>query len=184
MPTTTKATAKPTNGNSAARIPLRLNLGSGTDWMARGILNIDARNLLAPEGVLFIRADISDLSSYFEPGSVDEIHAKDVLEHFPQATSTALLTHWCALLRPGGLLHLKCPELGALARYLLRPDIDDVTKAYRVYGGQDYAENFHKAGFTIPMLRRMLGECGCDVIEAREVEDTNLFIVARKKPSQ
>ena len=69
---------------------LRLNLGSGNDWMP-GIVNIDCRNLLPPDGITFLRADVADLSDMFADGCAAEIWAKDVLEHFPQAKAAKLL---------------------------------------------------------------------------------------------
>lgn len=166
---------------SAPRPVLTLNLGCGTDWMGGGVVNVDCRNLLPPEEVTFLRADIADLSDMFADGCAAEIWAKDVLEHFPQAMAGTLLDEWIRLLAPGGVLHLKTPDLYALATFILRGRETDEVKAYRVYGGQTYAENFHRAGFSIPMLRALLEARGLEVLEARAHEGTNLVIDARKR---
>ena len=92
-----------------------------------------------------------------------------------------LLDEWIRLLAPGGILHLKTPDLTALAEFILRGTESDETKAYRVYGGQDYAENFHRAGFTVPLLRSLLEARGMEILEARGHEGTNLVITARKR---
>jgi predicted SAM-dependent methyltransferase len=164
----------------AATPPLRLNLGCGGDWMDSGIINIDCRNLLPPDGITFLRADVSDLSDMFADGHVVEIWAKDVLEHFPQGMAAKVLDEWTRLLAPGGVLHLKTPDLQALAQFILNGSEKDEVKAYRVYGGQNYAENFHRAGFTVPMLRSLLEARGLEVLEAKRHEGTNLSITARK----
>ncbi len=164
----------------AATPPLRLNLGSGDDWMGSGVVNIDSRNLLPPDGAVFLRADVADLSDMFADGCAVEIWAKDVLEHFPQAMAGKVLDEWVRLLAPGGILHLKTPDLTALAHFILEGREKGEAKAYRVYGGQDYAENFHRAGFTVPMLRAMLETRGLEILEAKGHEGTNLLITARK----
>ena len=139
------------------------------------------KDLLPPDGITFLRADVADLSDMFADGCAAEIWAKDVLEHFPQAKAAKLLDEWIRLLAPGGILHLKTPDLTALAEFILRGTESDETKAYRVYGGQDYAENFHRAGFTVPLLRSLLEARGMEILEARGHEGTNLVITARKR---
>lgn len=161
---------------------LRLNLGSGEDWMPEAI-NIDARNMIPPAGITFLRADVADLSNYFEDGCAAEIWAKDVLEHFPMAQAGAVLTEWCRLLAVGGVLHLKTPDLAALATFILQGTDPDDVKAARVYGGQTYPENFHKAGFTERMLIAMLAERGMRVVYSRVVQGTNRSIASVKAGS-
>jgi predicted SAM-dependent methyltransferase len=160
---------------------IRLNLGCGNDWMNGGIVNIDTRNLIPPDGQTFLRADVADLRDMFQAGAAAEIWAKDVLEHFPQAMAGKLLDGWIRLLAPGGLLHLKTPHLYALAEFILHGRETDEVKAYRVYGGQEYPENFHRAGFTVTMLRAMLESRGMEILEAKAHEGTNLYITARKR---
>ncbi len=168
-------------GRSRLADGLGLNLGCGTDWMDSGVVNIDCRNLLPPGGVTFLRANVADLSDMFADGCAVEIWAKDVLEHFPQAAAGKVLDEWVRLLAPGGILHLKTPDLLALAQFILHGKEKDEVKAYRVYGGQTYPENFHRAGFTIPMLHSLLEARGLEILEAKGQEGTNLVITARKR---
>ncbi|MFB3816142.1 MAG: methyltransferase domain-containing protein [Candidatus Methylomirabilales bacterium] len=175
-----KAALAPKNGGRVIP-PLRLNLGCGADWMGGGVVNMDCRNLLPPDGMTFLRADVADLRDMFADGAAAEIWAKDVLEHVPQVKAGAVLDEWIRLLAPGGLLHLKTPDLQALARFILEGRASDEVKAYRVYGGQDYAENFHRAGFTVAMLSAMLTVRGMEIVSAKGHEGTNLLITARKR---
>jgi len=161
---------------------LKLNLGCGNDWMFMGTINVDCRNLIPPEGTVFVRNDITDLSNLFQDGCADELWTKDVIEHFPQGGTGKILDEWVRLLTPGGTLHLKCPDLYALANFILSSkDKDDDTKAHRVYGGQDYPENFHRAGFSIPLLTKLLQDRGMTVVKSWNQEETNLCIEAVKK---
>ena len=63
----------------------------------------------------------------------------------------------------------------------MRSAESDETKAYRVYGGQDYAENYHRAGFTVPLLRGLLEARGMEILEVKRHEGTNLLILARRR---
>jgi hypothetical protein len=50
-----------------------------------------------------------------------------------------------------------------------------------VYGGQDYPENTHKSGFTIPTLKRLLESHGFIVKDIHNDGGTNLICIVRKK---
>jgi SAM-dependent methyltransferase len=160
----------------------KLNLGCGTDWRPQGVINIDCRNLLPPDGIVFLRADVADLREYFNDGCAEEIWAHDVLEHFPQGELRRVLDEWVRLLAPGGILHLRTPDLDALAKFIAQPDVPFEGRALRVYGGQSYTENFHKAGLSIPYLSGLLTERRMRVIRAASgwPANTNLEMDAQK----
>lgn len=178
--------------------PIRLNLGCGGDWMGNDVINVDCRNLIPPGDETFLRADVSDLSDMFQDGAAVEIWASDVLEHFPQAQGGAVLDEWVRLLAVGGTLHVKCPDLEALARFILNPVVAKIGPfetlrgwklgdrwpakqvGFQVYGGQDYPENFHRAGYTIAMLQAMLEARGMEVLESGYEGTSNLIMTARK----
>jgi hypothetical protein len=52
--------------------------------------------------------------------------------------------------------------------------------SYWVYGGQDYPENTHKSGFTIPALKRLLERHGFAVEEIYNNGGINIVCTARK----
>ena len=158
---------------------LKLNLGSGNDWRLNGVVNVDCRNLIPPDMATFVRGDVADLGDMFADECADEIWAHDVLEHFPQREMETVLDEWVRLLAPGGTLHLRTPDLYALAYFITNGKESDEVKAYRVYGGQDYAENFHRAGVTIPMLRTLLTARGLRITK-EENKGTDLLVDARK----
>ena len=167
---------------------LKLNIGCGEFWKGPPVVNIDCRNLVPPDGTAFLRADVGDLLSYFAPASSDEIWALEVLEHFPQRESRRLLAEWSKLLVPGGVLHLSVPDLEALCRFALKPVQGDrhwacEEVALHIYGGQDYSENFHKAGFTRAWLKQLCEEAGLTVelIASDPRCHTGMVMDARKR---
>ena len=165
------------------------HLGSGKRKRPLGfpgdepVLNIDIRDLPTTDVV----ADVRDLSAVVaEYGPPDKIAAEDVLEHLPRAEARKALAHWCDILKPDGELHLRVPDLDALARLYARNDLPFAEFERHVYGGQDYPENTHRCGFTPPVLRALLAEHGLkvtrDEIDPRgqDPTHTNMWIWADK----
>ncbi len=153
---------------------MKLNLGCG-DVLLGGYVNVDGRAL---PGVDLIH----DLNKRFPFGdeTIDEIIANDVLEHFPIAQTQSLLVDWVRMLRTGGRIAVRVPNMELLAHKLdchLLPEANLMTM---IYGGQDYAGNFHKAGFTKTTLYLALLEAGCSQIAETFETDNNINIVAVK----
>ena len=78
-------------------------------------------------------------------------------------------------LRKGGILILECPDVRELARMNL-PDREFIK---RLYGGQDYPENFHYAGFTMQTMKELLIKCGLKIESCSHIVG-NLHIKAQK----
>ena len=78
-------------------MPIRLNLGAGAVPI-QGFTPIDRRT----------GAEVYPLA--YLVGSVDEIRASHVLEHFPQLKIAAVLLDWVAALKPGGKLTIAVPD--------------------------------------------------------------------------
>jgi len=117
----------------------------------------------------------------FPDNSVEEIIAKDIIEHFPFRKVPAILKDWFRVLKKGGKIYIQCPDLGAIARdKILSGKFDWDQISYWIYGGQDYIFNFHKAGFTIPTLKRLLEKIGFKVDEIKNDGGTNIMCYAHK----
>ena len=127
---------------------MKINLGCGSD-IKEGYNNIDARNLKNVDMV----KDICLLD--FESNSVEEIFASDIIEHFPQNAIRPLLLRFHKWLKPGGKLIIRVPNMVTLAQSLVKEDRPKEC-IQRIYGGQQYAGNFHKAGFTKNMMKDLL----------------------------
>ncbi|MGE5174813.1 MAG: class I SAM-dependent methyltransferase [Hyphomicrobiales bacterium] len=98
----------------------------------------------------------------YRPGTVDEIRSVQCLEHVSMKEGPAILRHWHALLKPGGVAHVDVPDFEETARQLLaQPDEAAKEWYYRlVYGSQKNAYAFHKNGFSPARLERLLHEAG------------------------
>ena len=101
-----------------------------------------------------------------EDGSVDEIRASHVLEHFGQNETVAVLANWASKLKPGGTLKIAVPNFEWIAKnYLAGADIP--VQGYTM-GGQTDANDFHKAIFDDECLSEALRLAG--LIDVRHWE--------------
>ena len=163
-------------------MPLKLNLGCGLDKRP-GYINIDVREEVKPDLVW----DLHYVPLPFPDNSVEEVIAKDVIEHVSWRRVEALLKDIHRILKPGGRLYVQVPDLEAIAKkVILSPDFKygdlEGFKAisYWVYGAQDYRDNYHKAGFTIPTLKRLLESIGFRVEGIENDGGTNIMCWAVK----
>jgi predicted SAM-dependent methyltransferase len=142
---------------------MRLNLGCGGD-VREGWLNIDVRKTHPKVLVLDLE---KELLRPFPDESVDEILAKDFVEHLSWRVVEAFLRDCHRVLRRGGRMYIQVPDMEAIARkVILNPSFryGDLSGwkaiSFWVYGAQDYPENAHKAGFTVPTLKQLLESIG------------------------
>jgi SAM-dependent methyltransferase len=142
---------------------MKLNLGCGGD-VREGWLNIDVRKTHPKVLVLDLE---KELLRPFPDGSVDEILAKDFIEHLSWRVVEDFLRDCYRVLKRGGRMFIQVPDLEAIARkVILNPDFKygDLSGwkaiSFWVYGGQEYSENTHKAGFTILTLKQLLESIG------------------------
>jgi predicted SAM-dependent methyltransferase len=157
---------------------MKLNLGCGGD-VREGWLNIDVRKTHPRVLVLDLE---KELLRPFPDESVDEILAKDFIEHLSWRVVEAFLRDCYRVLRRGGRMYIQVPDLEAIARkVILNPDFryGDLSGwkaiSFWVYGAQDYPENVHKAGFTIPTLKQLLESVGFVVEKIESDGGTNIM---------
>jgi SAM-dependent methyltransferase len=139
---------------------LILNLGCG-DKRIEGAVNIDLRSDVAD-----VVCDVREVGCRDE--SVDEIVASDLIEHFPASETHVLLSEWRRVLKPGGKLTLRLPNLDGLARLLLERKIDPRAVIRNIYGGHRWGPNgawdMHHTGWTPDLLADDLNRYGFDVL--------------------
>ena len=146
----------------------KLNLGCGAD-IRQGFINVDCREV---EGVDLV-ADVGNL----EPiENVGYILAYDIIEHFPQAETKDVLQGWIDLLPSGGTLDLRCPDVIYGSKILPENVFIEL-----LYGSQDYPENYHKAGFTLLSMKKLLRSLRMKIDSAKNTSDGNLLIKASKR---
>ena len=163
---------------------MKLNLCCGDD-IRDGYINIDIRR--TKPNVLVIDLE-KELLSVFPSNSAEEIIARDCIEHISWRRVEDLLRDIHRVLKCNGSIYIQVPDLEAIAKKaILNPDscFGDLCGwkviSYWVYGAQDHPHNFHKAGFTIPTLRKLLESIGFGIIDIRNDGGSNLVCWAFKK---
>jgi hypothetical protein len=137
----------------------RVNLGSGHIPVA-GYLNVDSRPL---DGVDLV-ADVTQLP--FPEGSVKELRAAHLVEHFPrEQLKRQLLVHWKSVIEPGGSLVLILPDAEAMIAAYERGEMSFDDLAVVTFGGQEYGGDFHFAMYTAGSLSQLLEGAGFADIE-------------------
>ncbi len=93
-----------------------------------------------------------------DDGSIEEIRASHVLEHFGRGEIAAVVADWVRALKPGGVLKIAVPDFEKLAQAYL--DGASVDVAGVLMGGQVDERDFHKAIFDRESLRTLLADAG------------------------
>jgi predicted SAM-dependent methyltransferase len=135
---------------------LRLNLGAGNTVLV-GYTSIDRKN----------GQDVYPLEGITD-GSVEEIYASHVLEHFSFTETHKVLAHWIDKLKPGGLLRLAVPNFTWIAQHYL--DGEPINTMGYVCGGHVDANDHHGAIFDREMLVDMMIHAGLERIGLWESE--------------
>ena len=153
-----------------------LNLGCGdkafADIVGHRCINVDIRPL---EGVNIV-CDVRQLP--FKDGLFDRVLASDILEHFPLVDTETLLAEWARILKTGGNMKFRTPSLKwVVAHYTQTGDAQFVS--YHIFGGQDYAENFHHVMFDNVWLSKLCSKFGLNVIDYKE-DHSNFILVVTK----
>jgi predicted SAM-dependent methyltransferase len=162
---------------------VKLNLGCGSDKRI-GYINIDVREEVNPD----LKLDLEkEMLSSFGDETIDEIIAKDFIEHLSFRRVEAFVKDCYRVLKKGGKIYIQTPDLEAIAeKVILNPNFKfgelEGWKAisYWVYGAQDYPENTHKSGFTIPTLRKLLESIGFKIEKIESDGGSNLCCWATK----
>jgi SAM-dependent methyltransferase len=163
-----------------AELPVRLrnvrnvNLGCGFD-RREGYINVDLHAMHEPDVI----ADVRHLD-LFATGYYDEVVAQDVLEHLPRADAQPALEEWSRILRPGGRLVLRLPNLiGLLGLFLERTSLDEHREfVHLLFGTQAYDGDWHCNGYTELLLRHALHDAGFDVASIEDRDGWLFDVVA------
>lgn len=162
---------------------VKLNLGCGLD-IREGYINIDVRKVHPKILVLDLE---KELLKPFPDNSAEEIIAKDFIEHLSWRIVEDFLRDCYRVLKSGGRMYIQVPDLEAIAKkVILDPNFKygelEGWKAisFWVYGAGDYETNFHKTGFTIPTLKKLLETIGFTVERIENDGGTNIVAIAIK----
>jgi hypothetical protein len=124
---------------------IKLNLGGGVVEIP-GYMNIDHHN--GKEAYPLECAD----------GSVEEIRASHILEHFSYYDTGRVLGNWYSKLKPGGVLKIAVPDLKRICEKYMQGDSSDLNG--HLYGGQTANDDIHKAAFDEISLKILLESVG------------------------
>jgi hypothetical protein len=136
---------------------LKLNLGCGGD-IRPGYQNIDKFDLRPGA----IEGDITNLSPLYQPGTVDEIVAQDVLEHIPFGHTQRVLAHWASLLKVGGRIVVRVPDMDKQIECYKTGVWSHRRFVYMFFGGETHAGNFHFNAFTAKDLVERMRSVGLE----------------------
>lgn len=121
----------------------------------------------------------------FAEETFDEILSWSVIEHISWRNVREVISNWKNVLKPGGKLELWVPDLEYLCTMYKEGQTDEhLDKAYiqtaqmalghyspaiwamiKIYGGQDYRENFHSAMYDWDTMNKLLLTIGLHRIE-------------------
>lgn len=139
---------------------LALNIGCGDNILSTisgfKCINVDIRAL---SGVDII-CDVHSLP--FPDNHFDRILASDIIEHFPIIETRSLLAEWSRVLKVGGRIKFRTPNLRWIAQeYISKKDAEFI--AWHIFGGQDYSTNYHYVIFDEKWLSSL-----CTAYKLRE----------------
>jgi predicted SAM-dependent methyltransferase len=123
---------------------LNLNMGSGSN-RKQDYVSVD---LYTPEADLGI-----DLTKplMWDDNTVDNIYASHVVEHFSRDEWELVRKEWARVLKPGGCIEIRCPDIVKVCEKFLKNPDDNFTMM-QLYGLQSNEGEFHKNGFTYESL--------------------------------
>ncbi|MCP4972034.1 MAG: hypothetical protein GY932_15770 [Arcobacter sp.] len=167
---------------------IKLNVGCGHDYRD-GYINVDGSDLL-PKVDKIINLSNDSLLNHFDSDSINEILAKDFIEHFFHWEAINILSDFYKLLENDGVLKLKLPDFKFLCKTWFLSDEDKITY---LYGGQDknqnkskdiYREKFpeffcHKYGYTQKTMKHELSKIGFKNIKTQR-RGKNFHVKASK----
>lgn len=108
-----------------------------------------------------VQADVyADMSALpFENNTFDLIYASHVLEHCHRRMILSTLSHWKALLKPGGTLRLAVPNFESISEWYEKTR-DLPALMGLLYGGQNHPKNYHTVTFDSFTLGDALRKVG------------------------
>jgi len=155
---------------------MKLNLGSG-GTLLKSYINIDI------QGPCDLKHDLRESLPYAD-GSVEEVWADDVIQHFSRAEWSRVKKDWVRVLQPGGKMEIICRDFEHVLKEFLNCKDNSLKWGWRlqcIYAGQDHEYDYFKNGFTYDKLVSDLKEEGMTNFE-RDLNDKELIHLICYKP--
>ncbi|MBU1180027.1 methyltransferase [Patescibacteria group bacterium] len=144
---------------------LKLHLGAGGTKI-KDFLGVDSLFLRNTDLV----SNIKNLNYFIKRGSVSNIYASHVFEHFSEEEIKKILRILHKLLQKDGELRISVPDIDKIVKIYNKNWEHFQTRGHSpwnglIYGGQSTRYDFHKTGFNASWLRYLLEEAGFKKIE-------------------
>ena len=98
----------------------------------------------------------------YADGSVSEVYASHLLEHFSFRERDAVLAEWVRVLEPGGILRIAVPDAKKVASEMLKSDESGAFNELEMIqcGSHSDPNDVHHAAYTEQQLRRTMHRAG------------------------
>ena len=136
-------------------------------------INLDNRQDIPNVDVLGSVEFLPFSNNYF-----NYILASDIIEHFPISKTLSILLEWFRVLKSGGILELRTPDMSWAAKHYTE-NKDAKFVSYHIFGGQDYIGNFHYVMFDSTWLTSLCVEAGFIFVSTESVH-SNFILKVRK----
>lgn len=93
-------------------------------------------------------------------GSMDEVRASHVLEHFPHGQVADVVREWARVLKPGGRLKVAVPDFDFIVKAYSNGHRGDSRLEHYLFGGQVDGDDYHKSFFNEDKLKALLEGAG------------------------
>lgn len=154
---------------------MKLDIGCGRTPKA-GFIGIDAY----VKGKNIVNAEMWKLP--YSDGQIEQIFSSHALEHVAKARVVPTLKEWYRVLQKGGLADIRVPDLEYCCKTWLEKQTNDFYMDI-LFGNQAHEGEFHKTGFTVPIMTKYLQESGFTNIQASSVDShkqkTLVFLVIK-----
>jgi hypothetical protein len=120
---------------------IKLNIGAGST-VIEGFTPIDRK--LGSEAFPLPYAD----------GSVDEIRASHILEHFTFGDASKAMEEWSRVLKPGGRIRISVPDVDKVLKD------ETPNRLFYLMGGQMHADDIHKSAYDRNRLTALMQQNG------------------------
>jgi len=133
---------------------IRLNLGCGR-FHLEGFTNIDQFENVEPD----LLCDVTCLP--YKAGTVDEIYAGHLLEHFHFEDGKNALRYWQSILKQGGKISVCVPDYDYLVKkYVENPSPDALIEMNNTYIYSYIQPSPHLYAYSAALLERVMCEAG------------------------
>jgi GT2 family glycosyltransferase/predicted SAM-dependent methyltransferase len=133
---------------------IRINLGCGRFHLP-GFINIDQFESVKPDLI----ADVTNLP--YELGTISEIYAGHLLEHFRKDDGMKALRYWWNILKPGGKISVCVPDYDFLVRqYVNNPGPEQLIVFNDTYIYSGIQPSPHQYAYSAALLEKVMKESG------------------------